>query len=247
MSLKPTTRKAHTATVADFDRTTSRWGPITMAITMVIALAAPAYALFFSGLDIKSEQLIAAFLVVAATFGILAVIEPVTYFPILGKPAMYQAFMIGNIANKLIPAAITAQAAIDAKPGTRRSEMAAVSAISGAVIIHVTSLVLFVGLFGTWVLSHLPDDIMQVLQTYIVPVVFGAVHVQVLAHLKQPRTAIISIVISVIVVFVLLPLIPGLGMYGTVIAVVASIAIAWAARKRDTKSADGGTADDDRN
>ena len=222
--------------LADFDRTTSRWGRLTMLVGLAISLAAPAYLVFFAGLHASAAQVLTAFLAVAATFGVLWVIEPVTYFPILGESSMYQAFMIGNIANKLLPAALTAQTTIGARPGTRRGELASVSAISGAVIVHLASLVLFVGFFGTWLIANLPADILHVMQVYIVPTVFGAVHVQALAHLKQARTAVIAILVSVIVVFVLGPIIPKFDMYSTVVAVASTILLAWFLRKRAPKA-----------
>lgn len=40
--------------------------------------------------------------------------------------------MIGNISNKLVPAAIVAQSSIGAKAGTKRGDLAAVMAIGGA-------------------------------------------------------------------------------------------------------------------
>ena len=109
--------------LADFDRTTSRWGRLTMLCGLIISLAGPLYLVFFTGLDISAGQLWTAFLGVAAVFAIIWLVEPVTYFPILGPAAMYQAFMIGNISSKLLPSALVAQNRIGAKPGTRRAEL----------------------------------------------------------------------------------------------------------------------------
>ena len=44
----------------------------------------------------------------ATTFGVLWIVEPIAYFPVLGSSAMYQAFLIGNISSKLLPAAVVA-------------------------------------------------------------------------------------------------------------------------------------------
>ncbi|WP_371130858.1 hypothetical protein [Arthrobacter sp. SDTb3-6] len=212
----------------------SRWGRLTMLVGLAISLAAPAYLLFFAGLGATPAQVLTAFLAVAGAFGFLWMIEPVTYFPILGESSIYQAFMTGNIANKLLPAALTAQTAIGARPGTRRGGPAPVSAISGAVMVHLTSLVLVVGFFGTWFIANLPPTILHVMQVYIVPTVFGAVPVQALAHLKQPRTAAIAVLVSVTVVFVISPAVPAFGMYATVAAVASTIILAWDLRKRRT-------------
>ena len=117
------------AALAEFDRTTSRWGQLTMGAALVFSLAAPFYLVFTTDLGITSGMIWTAYLTVAAAFFVLWFVEPVTYYPVLGPAAMYQAFMIGNIANKLLPSALVAQATIGAKAGTKRGEFAALMAI----------------------------------------------------------------------------------------------------------------------
>lgn len=141
---------ARAATLAAYDRTTARAGQVTMIIGLILSLAGPIYLAFFSGMvNITGAQVLSAFVSVAAAFGVIWIVEPLTYFPILGRSAMYQAFMIGNISSKLLPCAIVAQGRIDAKPGTRRGDFAAVAAICGAATVHLVSLFVFVGLLGT--------------------------------------------------------------------------------------------------
>lgn len=215
-----------------FDRTTSVWGPVTMGAGILLCLTAALYVVFGTGLGITGAEFWTAAGAVLATFAIIAVIEPVSYFPILGRSAMYQAFMIGNISNKLLPAAIVAQANLEEKPGTRRAELIASSAIIGAVIVHLVTLVLLVGALGTWLVSVLPDDLIAVAQTYILPAVFGAVILQIIVSMKAWRTTIIALVVGVVVDFVLLPLVPAVSYFTTAIAVAATILLAWFLRDK---------------
>ena len=152
------TDQSRAATLLEFDRTTSRWGQITMGSALVFSLAAPLYLVLFADLGITSGQVWTAFFAVAAAFFVLWFVEPITYYPVLGPAAMYQAFMIGNIANKLLPSALVAQATIGAKAGTKRGEFAALMAICGAAMVHVVSMLLFVGVLGTWLVSVIPAD-----------------------------------------------------------------------------------------
>lgn len=78
------------ASMARFEKQTSRYGSITMLIGLVLSLIGPIYIAFFSGLEITSTMIWVAFLTVAGTFGVLWFVEPLTYFPILGSAAMYQ-------------------------------------------------------------------------------------------------------------------------------------------------------------
>lgn len=227
-----TQTSARTSGIAAFDHTTARWGRITMIIGLMVSLAAPVYLVFFSGMNVALSDVLVAFAAVAGIFGVLWIVEPLTYFPILGQSAMYQAFMIGNISNKLLPAALMAQTSIEAKPGTRRGELAALMAICGAVVVHLFSLLIFVGILGTWLVGLIPADILDVIQTYIVPSVLGGVLIQAIVSQKAPRTTLVAFVLASLMTFVLVPLFPGLAFYGTFIVVFATAAIAWLVRPR---------------
>ncbi|MGX5714640.1 hypothetical protein [Arthrobacter sp. MAHUQ-56] len=222
--------------MAAFGRTTSRWGQATMIAGLVISVAGPLYLVFASGLDIAPAQLWIAFAAVAATFGIIWIVEPLTYYPVLGPAAMYQAFMIGNISNKLLPAALIAQTNIGAKPGTKRAELAAVVAICGAAAVHLVSLAVFVGLLGSWLISVIPPSVLLVTRLYVLPTVLGAVLVQAIVSIKQPRPTLIALVVSAVVVFGMVPLVPSLAMVSTAITVLATIVLAWFFRGRSAKA-----------
>lgn len=227
----PVTTERHVL-LAQFDRTISVWGPITLFLGFLVSLAAALFAAFGMGLGLTAAEVCTAVGVVLATFGIIAIVEPISYYPILGRAATYQAFMIGNISNKLLPAAIIAQTNLDEKPGSRRAELIACSAIIGAVLVHLTTLIVLVGAAGTALIGILPKQLIAVARLYILPSVFGAVTVQVVVSMKAPRTTIIAIVVAGLVVFGLVPLVPALTNYATATAVVITILAAWFGRKR---------------
>ncbi|MFH5822862.1 hypothetical protein [Georgenia sp. AZ-5] len=232
-----TSMNSSAAALRRFDATTARWGRLTMIAALLFSLAGPAYLVFFSGLEVDHSRIWTAVLAIAGTFGVLWFVEPLTYYPILGQASMYQAFMIGNISNKLLPSALIAQSAIGAKPGTRRGELAAVMAIGGAAVVHLVSLLIFVGLFGSWLVSVVPAEIVAVLQTYILPSVLGAVLVQAIVSMRQPRVTIIAGVVATAVVFVLVPAMPALAFFGTAIAVITTAMLAWLLREKPASAA----------
>ena len=222
--------------LAEFDKTTSRWGRITMIVGLLLSIGAPLYLVFSGEVDVTAGQLWAAFAAVAGTFFIIWLVEPLTYFPILGPAAMYQAFMIGNIANKLLPAALIAQTNIGAKPGTKRAELAAVLAICGAAMVHLVSLAVFVGLLGTWLVSVIPTDIVTVTRSYILPSVLGAVLVQAIVSMKQPRATVVALLVAAIITFVVVPAMPSLALSSTAIAVIVTAVLAWFLRNKNDQS-----------
>lgn len=227
-----TTVTGHDAALQTFDRTTARWGRLTMIVGLLISLAGPAYLVFFSGLEVDQTKILTAFLAIAGTFAVIWIVEPLTYYPILGQASMYQAFMIGNISNKLLPAAIVAQSTIGAKPGTKRGDLAAVMAICGAATVHLTSLLLFVGVLGTWLVSMIPLEVIEVARLYILPSLMGAVLVQSIVAMKSLRPTVIALVLALIMNFVVMPVAPNLGMFATAIVVISSIVFSWVLRDR---------------
>src|SRR5699024_3460969 len=159
-------------------------------------------------------------------------VEPLSYYPILGPAGMYQAFLIGNLSNKLIPAVVVAQDAIGAKPGTKRGSFTATAAISGAAFVHAISMIVFVAIFGTWLLSVIPESITEVTQLYVLAAIMGGVTVQLASSLKNPRATIAALVVAAIVIFGLTPLFPVLASFDVAIAVFATIAVTWFTRKK---------------
>lgn len=223
------------ASLAAFEATTSRWGRLTMLAGLCLSLSAPLYLIATADLGVTTGQILTAFLAVAATFGVFWVLEPLTYFPILGPAAMYQAFMIGNISNKLLPSALVAQSSLGVKPGTKKGDLTAVLAICGAATVHLTSLLIFVGIFGTYLLSVLPADLIAVVRTYILPALMGAVLVQAIATLRQLRPTVIAIVVALGVQFLLVPVWPKAAWYGVAITVFATVLLSWLTRTRSAK------------
>lgn len=223
-----------------FDRTTSRWGRLTMIAGLLISLGGPVYLVAFGDLGVTSAQLWTAFGAVAATFFVIWLVEPLTYYPILGPAAMYQAFMIGNISNKLLPSALVAQTSIGAPAGSKRGDLAAVMAICGAAAVHLLSLLVFVGLLGTWLVSVIPAEMIALARVYVLPAVMGAVIVQAIVSMKALRPTLAALGVVLTVQYLVLPLVPGLAMMSTAVSVIGTILIAWFTRKRaprDTSAA----------
>lgn len=207
-----------------FDRTTSRWGRITMTLGMIVMIAGPGIVAAQLGVD--PLTVVTGVTAIAAAFGALWVVEPLSYYPILGPASMYQAFMIGNISNKLLPSAIVAQSTIGARPESRRGQLAAVLAICGAATAHLLSLLVFVGFLGTVLLNSIPPDLLDASKAFVLPAVMGGVVVQIVWSNPQPRILIIAVIVALVVQFALTPLVPVVALFGIAISVVATMLLA---------------------
>ncbi|MCI4010569.1 hypothetical protein [Brevibacterium sp. ZH18] len=226
-----------------FERTTTKWGSITLFIGFLIATSVPFYLLFVAHANVNFGEILKGFLAVFAVYGVFYIVEPLTYFPILGPAGMYQAFLIGNISNKLLPSAIVAQDTLGVKPGTQKGGYAATMAICGAALIHVFSMVLFVGILGTWLVTIIPEPVTLVAKLYILPAILGGVTVQLIVSLKQIKSTLIALGIAALVILVLIPLVPVLSSGDVAIVVILTIAITWFTRNKkvtDLKATEGG-------
>ncbi|MGF9660826.1 hypothetical protein AAIH25_03025 [Arthrobacter crystallopoietes] len=213
--------------MAGYDRTTSVWGPITMLAGMAAMLMGPLLMVFAGGYTVSPGTLVTAVAAIALVMGVVWVIEPISYFPILGSGAMYQAFLIGNISTKLLPAAVTAQGRINAKPGSPQAQIAATLAICSAAIIHVGALVLVVAVFGQWLLTVIPADLLAAVTQFVVPAVLGAFLMQnIIGNRKQPKVLITGLAVGVLVIYVLVPMVPALATAAPLFGVVLTAAAA---------------------
>lgn len=116
-------------------------------------------------------------------------------------------------------------------------------AICGAALIHVFSMVLFVGILGTWLVTIIPEPVTLVAKLYILPAILGGVTVQLIVSLKQVKSTLIALGIAALVILVLIPLVPVLSSGDVAIVVILTIAITWFTRNKtvtDRKAAEGG-------
>ena len=111
--------------------------------------------------------------------------EPIMYFPMVGIAGLYICCTAGNSTSVRIPAAMSAQNAIDAKPGTRKAEVSSVFAMVASVIVSLSALVVVI-LFGDYLLRILPEAVRAAFD-YAIPAVYGAVVVVVTSVLTQRR------------------------------------------------------------
>ena len=84
------------------------------------------------------------------------IVEPISYFPVLGTAGSYIAFLVGGM-NVRIPCAIAAQDVTGAEAGTQKGELMATLGIAGSVVTTLFFVTLgAVG--GSALLSSLPAD-----------------------------------------------------------------------------------------
>ncbi|WP_252502007.1 small-conductance mechanosensitive channel [Sporosarcina sp. Marseille-Q4943] len=193
-----TTSSANVPETLDFEAFHAKshfWGRLTIWGVILLTLLLPLYLSFVLGFHPGWSAILSGFLAYAAVIAAVWVIEPISYYPILGVSGTYLAFLNGNIGNMCLPSASIAQATIGAEPGTKKGELAATLAISAAAIVNTTVLI-FVVLGGSIVISLLPTSFVEAFR-FVLPAVYGGVIAQF--AIKKPVWGIVGVAFGLFV------------------------------------------------
>ncbi|MEW9671834.1 small-conductance mechanosensitive channel [Ammoniphilus sp. 3BR4] len=171
------------------------WGRLTIWSVILLTLMVPLYLSFVLGYHPGWTTILSGFAAYASIIAIVWVVEPVSYYPILGVSGTYLGFLTGNIGNMCLPCASVAQSVVGAEPGTKKGEITATLAIAAASITNAVIL-LFVILGGSYLLSVLPESVASAFK-FVLPAIFGAVIAQF--AIQKPVWGIIGIAFGLFV------------------------------------------------
>lgn len=97
-----------------------RIGKVTGFLGVVCSFLPAVMLAVVYGLLPDPAALLTAFIAAASAFGFLWIVEPISYFTVLGPIGTYMAFLSGNISNMRVPCASMAQIAAGVEPGTEK-------------------------------------------------------------------------------------------------------------------------------
>lgn len=207
----------------------NKWGKRTNWLGVVLSFG-PALVLAIAyGIVPPIGAITAGFLGIAAAVGVNWIVEPVSYFPIIGTPGTYMAFISGNISNLRIPCSAVAQKVAEVEPGS--DEASIVSTLGIAVSIVVNIVVLAVGVIASSaILARLPTSVFTALG-FLLPSLFGAIFAQF--ALRKLKLAPIALGLALLLTFMLkagfFKFLPGMPSYVVTLgSVFGSITIAVA-------------------
>lgn len=138
---------------------------------------------------------LAAWGLVAISFGAFYIVEPVSYYAALGMTGTYLSFLSGNIGNMRVPCAALALEFTDSEPGTIQAEVASTMAICGSIITNLIFTTL-AAIIGSTVVAVLPEFIVTGLTKYAGAAIFGGTFGNF--ALKQPKVAVFALGIPIL-------------------------------------------------
>jgi hypothetical protein len=170
------------------------WGRITLLGAFLLSFLPVLYLALFHGVMPPVSLILAGVGLVGLSMMASYLIEPITYFPILGVSGSYMSWLAGNIFNLRVPVSIVAQNAAGVTEGTPEGDI--ISTLGMGVSVFVNLLILFVAvLLGVQFLDAVPPVIQGAFH-YILPSIFGAFLVAYVA--RYPKLAAVVIPVGVI-------------------------------------------------
>ena len=168
-----------------------KWGKLPMLLGIITMFLPPLVFSAVFGYWPPLSAILTGTLAQVSVSGAFYVVEPISYFPILGIPGTYMTFLSGNTSNMRLPCSSVAQEAAGVEFGSRQGTIISTIGIGVSVIVNIV--ILTIGAVGSNViLGPLPEAVTSALN-FLLPALFGAVFGQF--AVSRPKLAVVSILI----------------------------------------------------
>lgn len=139
-------KKQNADSQKEYTNNTHRIGKISTFIAILLILMVPTVITMVYGknTEIQISNTVSAIITLTAIYGVVSVVEVVSFSPFLGSAGTYLSFITGNIMNMKLPAATNALRVNNVERGTDEGEVITTLAIGASSI--VTTVILFLGM-----------------------------------------------------------------------------------------------------
>lgn len=166
-------------------------------VTLALFLSIPALICYHLDVFPKAEMVFKGLATVAVVFYPTAILEVLTYTPLLGTGGTYLGFVTGNITNLKLPVALSAMENAKVEPNTEKGEVISTISIAVSSIVTTVIIAVCVILFRP-VLHNITDkdSVFTPAFQQVTPALFGALCASYLAkHWKISILPILSLVV----------------------------------------------------
>lgn len=208
-----------------FTKPIIKYGRLTNLLAVLFSFVPSLVLLFFFDVFPGVSNILSGWALIASIYAIYAIVEPVSYFPILGLPGTYMSFLAGNIGNMRVPCSAIAQESLGVTPGSKRAELVSTLAIAGSIITNMI-VVTIAAVGGAALMSAFPPIVIEAF-TYVSPAIFGGIFS--IYATKKPVFGAFALVLAWIMI-VVIKVIPVYFMIP--IAVFGTVALAFSLNKK---------------
>lgn len=149
------------------------YGRLTNLLAIPLCFIPPLVLWAYYGVVPPIQDILKGWGLIASIFAIYAVIEPISYFPLVGLPGTYMVCLSGNIGNVRIPCSAIAQDALGTVPGSKKAELVSTLGIAGSILTNML-VITIAAIFGAMLMRIFPPAVKQALK-YASPAIFGSI------------------------------------------------------------------------
>ncbi len=206
-------------------------GKLWTVLALLVLVSVPLLFSIFGGEELfsafpKWNILTKVLVSVISVYWTTAIIEVITYTPMLGAGGTYLSFVTGNITNLKLPCALSAMDRANVKATSEEGEIVSTIAIGASAI--TTTVILAVGVIAfAPFLGYItdPESILRPAFVYVVPALFGALGASYFA--KHWRISIFPILVGILVYVFVPTLAVGTMIFVTIVAAVGGALAMW--------------------
>ena len=205
-----------------FDRV-HRWGILWNIGALLALLCIPVAVCLHFNVWPEGEALLKIMPKLMGLYWVTAIVEVITYVPLLGPGGAYLSFVTGNISNLELPCGLKAMQQAKVRANTEEGEV--ITTIAIAVSSIVTTVIIAVGVlaFGPY-LGLLTEGSLAPAFDYVLPALFGALAAGYI--LKHWKIMVAPLIAGVLFLYFVDPTMgAGTLMFITIVVAVASALI----------------------
>ena len=207
-----------------------RWGIIWNIGALLMLLSIPVAISTYLGIWPELQALGKTLATLIPLYWITAVVEVITYVPMLGAGGTYLSFVTGNITNLKLPVGLAAMENAKVRANTEEGEV--ISTIAIGVSSITTTVIIAVGVLAfSPVLPLITADgsVFKPAFEWVLPALFGALGASYFA--KHWKLVPLPVIVGVIVLIFSPTMGVGTLMFVTIVAAVAGVGILYKAKK----------------
>lgn len=213
-----------------FDRV-HRWGILWNIGALLALLAIPVSICSYLGVWPELDSLVSIMPKLMGLYWLTAIVEVITYVPLLGPGGAYLSFVTGNISNLKLPCGLKAMEQAKVRANTEEGEVISTIAISVSAIVTTVIIAAGVLIFGvTGSLDVLTEGALAPAFDYVLPALFGSLAAGYI--LKHWKVMIAPFIVGVLFLYFVDPTMgAGTLMFITIVAAVIGVLILNKANK----------------
>lgn len=196
------------------------WGSIWSVSALCVLFAVPLVFSLYYNVFPAWHTFLSAALKIIPIYWLTAIVEVITYTPMLGAGGTYLSFVTGNITNLKLPCALSALDRSGYRATSEEGEVISTIAIAASAI--TTTLVIAVGVlaFGPSIAKiTAPGSVLAPAFNYVIPALFGALGASYFT--KHWKISIFPILVGVLVYVFAPTMAVGTMIFITIIAAIA--------------------------